>query len=116
MNNKGADQPAHPHSLISTFVVQCLDSMMPLVSISKISSLQLVSVAEQAGLSLTWWETSKTGFLATRLISIHLLQKVLYVPFYSTKLNLMKLKLIAQEFKILLKHLHYNLKEKNSWI
>ena len=25
-NNKGADQPAHPCSLISTFVVRCLDS------------------------------------------------------------------------------------------
>ena len=25
-NNKGADQPAHPRSLISTFVVRCLDS------------------------------------------------------------------------------------------
>ena len=35
-NNKGADQPAHPRSLISTFVVHCLDSMIPLVSISKI--------------------------------------------------------------------------------
>ena len=31
-NNKGADQPAHPRSLISTFVVRCLDSIMPLVS------------------------------------------------------------------------------------
>ena len=27
VHNKGADQPAHPHSLISTFVVRCLDSM-----------------------------------------------------------------------------------------
>ena len=27
-NNKGADQPAHTHSLISTFVVRCLDSMI----------------------------------------------------------------------------------------
>ena len=27
-NNKGADQPAHLHSLISTFVVHCLDSMI----------------------------------------------------------------------------------------
>ena len=27
-NNKGADQPAHPHSLISTFVVRCFDSMI----------------------------------------------------------------------------------------
>ena len=26
-NNKGADQPAHPHSLISAFVVGCLDNI-----------------------------------------------------------------------------------------
>ena len=38
-NNKGADLLAHPRSLISTFVVRCLDSIIPLVSISKISSL-----------------------------------------------------------------------------
>ena len=38
-NNKGADQPAHPRSLISTFVVRCLNSIMPLVSISEISRL-----------------------------------------------------------------------------
>ena len=25
VNNKGADQPAHPRSLISAFVVRCLD-------------------------------------------------------------------------------------------
>ena len=34
-NNKGADQPAHPHSLISAFVVRWIDSIIPLVSISK---------------------------------------------------------------------------------
>ena len=67
-NNKGADQPVHPHNLISTFVVRCLDSIIPLVSISEISSLYLVSVAAQAGLSLTWSQTPKTGFLMTRLI------------------------------------------------
>ena len=44
-NNKGADQPAHPYSLISTFVVRCLDSIIPLVSISELSSLYLASVA-----------------------------------------------------------------------
>ena len=38
-NNKGADQPAHPRSLISTFVVRCLDSIISLVSISEIWSL-----------------------------------------------------------------------------
>ena len=27
-NNKGADQPAHPCSLIITFVVRCLDSII----------------------------------------------------------------------------------------
>ena len=46
-NSKGADQPAHPHSLISAFVVRCLDSVMSLVSVTKISSLMLASVAEQ---------------------------------------------------------------------
>ena len=38
-NNKGADQPAHPRSLISTFVVCCQDSIISLVFISKISNL-----------------------------------------------------------------------------
>ena len=69
-NNKGADQPAHPRSLISTFVVRCLDtcSIIPLVSISKILSLCLASVAAQAGLSLTWSQTPKVVFLVTSLI------------------------------------------------
>ena len=38
-NNKGADQPAHPRSLISTFVVRFLDSIIPLLAISEISRL-----------------------------------------------------------------------------
>ena len=67
-NNKDADQPAHPRSLISAFVVRCLDSIIPLVFISEISSLHLTSGAAQAGLSLTWLKTLKTGFLMTRLI------------------------------------------------
>ena len=50
------------------FCFRYLDSIIPLVSISKISRRQLVSVAEQAGLSLTWSETPKTGFVMTRLI------------------------------------------------
>ena len=66
-NNKGADQPAHPRSLISAFVVRCLDSIIPLVSISEISSLYLASVAAQAGLSHSWSQTPKTGFLVTTL-------------------------------------------------
>ena len=61
-NNKGADQPAHPRSLISPFVVHCLDSVMSLVSVTKISSLMLTSTAEQASLSLTGSETPEDMF------------------------------------------------------
>ena len=61
-NNKGADQPAHPCSLISAFVVRCLNSVMSLVSVTKLSSLMLASVAEQASLSLTWSETHEDTF------------------------------------------------------
>ena len=35
-NNKGADWLIHPCSLISTFVVRCLDSIIPILAKSKI--------------------------------------------------------------------------------
>ena len=35
------------HSLISVFIVLCLDSIIHLISISEISGFQLTSVAEQ---------------------------------------------------------------------
>ena len=38
-NNKGADQPAHPRSLISAFVVRCVDSMIPMLAKTKLSRL-----------------------------------------------------------------------------
>ena len=38
-NNKSADQPAHPRSLISAFVVRCLDSVISLDSMAEISRL-----------------------------------------------------------------------------
>ena len=53
------------NSLISDFVVCCLDSIIPLISIAEISSLYLASVAEQAGLGPTWSQSPKTGFLVT---------------------------------------------------
>ena len=56
-NNKGIYQPAHPRSLISTFVARCWDSIIPLVSISEISSLYLASVAAQTGLRQHWSQT-----------------------------------------------------------
>ena len=61
-NNKAADQPAHPRSLISAFVVRYLDSIVSIVSRFAISLLSLASVAEQASLSLTWSETPKDRF------------------------------------------------------
>ena len=41
---------------------RCLDSVMSLVFVTKISSLMLVSVTEQASLSLTWSETPEDMF------------------------------------------------------
>ena len=38
-NNNGADQPVQLRSLISPFIVCCLNSITPLVAISKISRL-----------------------------------------------------------------------------
>ena len=45
-NNKGANQP-HPCSLISTFAVRCLDSIMSILAKYKIS--RLVSLYSWAG-------------------------------------------------------------------
>ena len=39
VNNKDEDQPVHPRSPISTFVVRCLDSIIPVIAKSKISRL-----------------------------------------------------------------------------
>ena len=50
VNNKGTDQPAHPHSLISAFVLRSFESI-----ISKLS------VAKETGLSLALSKTPKTG-------------------------------------------------------
>ena len=71
-NNKGTDQPARPRSLISAFVVRCLDSIIPLLGIAKISRSYLAFAAEQAILSLNWSKTPRTGFLMTRLNAIFL--------------------------------------------
>ena len=47
-----AEQHAHPHSLISAFVIRCLLSIIVKLAMSKISIFKLASVAEQAGLSI----------------------------------------------------------------
>ena len=60
-NNKGKGQPAHPRSLIGVFVVRCLDSIIPI----------LVSVAEQASLSLTWSQINEDTF-SNNMASIYI--------------------------------------------
>ena len=68
-NNIDADQPARPRSLISAFVIRFLESTTSKLTKSDISIFfQLVSVAEETGLSLALSEAPKTGFLATRPI------------------------------------------------
>ena len=52
VNNKGTDKRAHPCSLISTFIGRCLDIMICILVLSKVSRFLLASVAEQAGLNL----------------------------------------------------------------
>ena len=66
-NNKGADQPVHPRSLISTVgVCSSKSSISKLATLSEISIFLPVSVAEETGLSLTLSETPKTGFVSSR--------------------------------------------------
>ena len=50
VNNKGADQPVHPLSLISAFVFRSFESMV-----------SRLSVVKETGLSLALSKTSKTG-------------------------------------------------------
>ena len=54
--------------LISAFVIRLLESIISKLASSDISIFQLVSVAEETGLSLALSETSKTGFFAVRPI------------------------------------------------
>ena len=60
-NNKGADQPAHPRSLISTFVVRCLDSI--------VSSCYIWNFKTLASLCLwaDWFESNLVANLEDRL-------------------------------------------------
>ena len=56
-NSQGADQPAHPHRLISAFDIRSLRSIISELALGKNSIFQLVVVV-QVGFTL------KTGFLA----------------------------------------------------
>ena len=82
-NNKGTDQPAHPRSLISAFVIRFLESTIYNLATSEILIFQLVSVADETGLSLALSETPKTGFLVARLICFFLKTPFFVLIFFS---------------------------------
>ena len=51
---------------ISAFIFRLLESIMTKLATGKISILLVDTVAELTCLSMTWSETLKTGFLASR--------------------------------------------------
>ena len=61
-NNKGADQPVHPHRLISPFVIRFLQSVISKLATDEFSIFYLVSVAEETGLGLALSDTPKDRF------------------------------------------------------
>ena len=69
-NNRHADQPAHPRSLISAFVIRVLESIISKLAISEIPTIYLVYMYEayETALSLTLSETQKAGFVTSRPI------------------------------------------------
>ena len=60
-NDKGADQPEHPCSLIITFIIHFLESIIAPLASTKIS-MSLVFVAETTCLSLTYSKIPKGRF------------------------------------------------------
>ena len=66
--NKDADQLRSNCAVDQRLCLSYIDTTIPLLSKSEISSLYLSSVAVQPGLCQTWSETPKTDFLTMRLI------------------------------------------------
>ena len=77
-NNKGADPPAHPRSLISAFVNRFLESIISKLALSNMSLFYLVSVAEETGLSLE----ACIGVLGIRDICHFTSRGIGYFPVY----------------------------------
>ena len=67
---KDADQLCGNRTADQCLCFHTADSAIPLLPKSGISILQPYSVVVQHGLSRTWSETPKTGFLTTRLIFV----------------------------------------------
>ena len=70
--NKDADQLRSSCAADQGLCFCYMDSTIPLLPKSEISSLYPSSVAVQPSLCWTWSETPKTGFLTTRLVEFYL--------------------------------------------
>ena len=66
--NKGADQLCDNRTADQRLCLCYIDSTIPLLHKSEISSLLPSSVPVQSGLCLTWSETPEIGFIMTQLI------------------------------------------------
>ena len=67
--NKDTDQLRGNREADQRLCFRYMDSTVPLIPKSEISSLQPSSVVVKPPFCRTWSETPKTSFLATRLIS-----------------------------------------------
>ena len=77
--NKDADQLPGNREADQRLCFRYIDSTIPLLSKSEISSLYSSSVAVQPGLCQTWSQTPKTGFLRTRLKYENMQANVVYL-------------------------------------
>ena len=66
--DRSAEHPCRLFQLLKFSLHLYSACIISLVSISKISSFQLVSVSKQTGLCLKWSDIIKTCFLVTRFI------------------------------------------------
>ena len=66
-NNKGADQPARPRSLINGFIASYLDAQFVVLATYIVSRSHIVYVAEQSDMKITWSQAMKTSFLMVPL-------------------------------------------------
>ena len=79
-NNKGADQLAHPRSLISAFDIHLLNSIISKLAPSEISLFYLVSAAVKIGFCMILLENLKTGFVESMFIYIHVNADQIHKP------------------------------------
>ena len=75
--NKGADQLCSNCKADQRLCFHYMDNTIPPLLISKISSFWPYSVTVHAGFCRIWWETPKTGFLASQLM--YLIQGILSI-------------------------------------